>query len=199
MLRLTYLCDMIQIGSTLVSEDLLEKEFVCNLSACKGACCVEGDSGAPLLESETGILEEINEIVMPYLRDEGRQAIAEQGPWVIDDDGDLVTPLVNGKECAYVIFDEKGTTLCGIEKAWNEGDVKFRKPVSCHLYPIRITEYNSFHAVNYDKWDICSDACALGEELNVPVYKFAREGLVRRYGEKWFEELDEVASAWLNR
>ncbi len=199
MLRLTYLCDMIQIGSTLVSEDLLEKEFVCNLSACKGACCVEGDSGAPLLESETGILEEINEIVMPYLRDEGRQAIAEQGPWVIDDDGDLVTPLVNGKECAYVIFDEKGTTLCGIEKAWNEGDVKFRKPVSCHLYPIRITEYNSFHAVNYDKWDICSDACALGEELNVPVYKFAREGLVRRYGEKWFEELDEVATAWLNR
>lgn len=199
MLRLTYLCDMIQIGSTLVSEDLLEKEFVCNLSACKGACCVEGDSGAPLLESETGILEEINEIVMPYLRDEGKQAITEQGPWVIDDDGDLVTPLVNGKECAYVIFDEKGTTLCGIEKAWNEGDVKFRKPVSCHLYPIRITEYNSFHAVNYDKWDICSDACALGEELNVPVYKFAREGLVRRYGEKWFEELDEVATAWLNR
>ncbi len=190
---------MIQIGKTLVSEDVLEKDFVCNLSACKGACCVEGDSGAPLLESETAILDEIQECVMPFLRDEGKQAIEEQGAWVIDDDGDQVTPLANGKECAYVIFDEKGTTLCGIEKAHNEGVVDFKKPVSCHLYPVRITEYNSFHAVNYDKWDICSDACTLGKELNVPVYKFVKDALIRRYGDKWYDELDEVATAWLNR
>lgn len=190
---------MIQIGDKLVSEDLLEKEFVCNLSACKGACCVEGDSGAPLLEEETKALEKIQSEIKSYLRPEGLKAIEEQGSWVVDNDGDLVTPLVENKECAYVIFDEKGTTLCGIEKAWKDGVVDFRKPVSCHLYPIRITEYKSFHAVNYDKWEICSDACALGEELHVPVYRFAREGLVRRYGQKWYDELEEVADAWSKR
>lgn len=190
---------MIQIGKTLISEDIIEKEFVCNLNACKGACCVEGDSGAPLSESETAILESIREAVDPYLRPEGRAAIAEQGTWTADSDGDLVTPLVNNAECAYVVFDEKGTTLCGIEKAWRDGVVDFRKPVSCHLYPIRIKSYPSFDAVNYDKWDICSDACSLGQELKVPTYQFAREALERKYGEDWYKELDEVAQAWLNR
>lgn len=190
---------MIQIGKTLISEDLLEKEFVCNLTACKGACCIEGDSGAPLLESETKILEKISDAVRPYLRPEGIEAIDEQGPWITDSDGDLVTPLVNNAECAYVVFDDNGTTLCGIEKAYRDGVVDFRKPVSCHLYPIRIKEYPSFDAVNYDKWDICSDACTLGEELHVPVYKFASEALKRRYGDEWYNELTEVAEAWSKR
>lgn len=190
---------MIQIGQTLISEDLLEKEFVCNLSACKGACCVEGDSGAPLLEQETKVLESIRETLKPYLRPEGNAALDEQGAWMKDSDGDLVTPLVNDAECAYVVFSEDGSTWCGIEKAWKEGVVDFRKPVSCHLYPVRIKTYSSFEAVNYDKWDICADACTLGEELSVPVYRFAREALVRRYGQKWFDELDEVAEAWKNR
>lgn len=190
---------MIQIGKTLISEDILEKEFVCNLNACKGACCVEGDSGAPLLESETSILEKIQDSIKPYLRPEGIQAIEEQGSWTADSDGDLVTPLVNNAECAYVVFDENGTTLCGIEKAWKDGVVSFRKPVSCHLYPIRIKSYPSFDAVNYDKWDICSDACTLGAELKVPVYQFAKDSLIRRYGEDWYEELTTVAKEWLNR
>lgn len=190
---------MIEIGRTLVSEDILEKDFVCNLSACKGACCVEGDSGAPLLKEETVKLESIQSQLEPYLREEGKKAIREQGSWLTDSDGDMVTPLVNDAECAYVVFSEDGTTLCGIEKAWKDGVVDFRKPVSCHLYPIRITEYRSFDAVNYDKWDICSPACTLGEELKVPVYRFAREGLVRRYGEEWYRDLEEVAEAWLNR
>lgn len=160
---------------------------------------MEGDSGAPLLESETAILEKIYDSVRPYLRPEGVAAIEEQGTWTADSDGDLVTPLVNNAECAYVVFAEDGSTWCGIEKAWKDGVVDFRKPVSCHLYPVRIKSYPSFDAVNYDKWDICSDACSLGKELQVPVYQFAKEALIRRYGDDWYQELDEVARAWLNR
>jgi hypothetical protein len=145
---------MIELGKTIVSEDILEKEFVCNLSACKGACCVEGDSGAPLEQSEVDILADIYENVKPFLREEGVASIRENGTAVKDWDGEMVTPLVNGKECAYVIFDENGTTKCGIEKAWEAGAVNFRKPVSCHLYPIRVTQYSTFSAVNYHKWEI---------------------------------------------
>ncbi len=144
---------MISIGNALISEDLLEKAFVCDLTKCKGACCVEGDAGAPLEDDEVLKLEEIFEDVKPFLRPEGVMAIEQQGTSVKDPvDNDWVTPLVNGAECAYVIFDDKGVTKCGIEKAWEQGAVDWRKPVSCHLYPIRIDKYETYDAVNYHKW-----------------------------------------------
>lgn len=183
---------MFQIGKTIVSEDILEKEFVCNLTACKGACCVDGDSGAPLLKEELAILEQIYPVVKPFLRPEGIAVIEEQGTWVTDKDNELGTPLINDKDCAYVIFD-KDTALCGIEQAYNQGLIDWKKPVSCHLYPIRIKDFSSFQAVNYDRWDICSAACSLGKELEVPVYKFVKEALVRRFGTAWYEELEKVA------
>lgn len=183
---------MFQLNKTIISEEILEKEFVCNLSACKGACCVDGDAGAPLDEDETKILAEIFPKVKPFLRPEGIAAIEVQGTHVVSDFDELETPLIDGKDCAYVIFDGK-TALCGIEQAYNEGIVDWKKPVSCHLYPIRVKEYSDFAAVNYHKWHICTDACALGEELSVPVYKFVKEALVRKFGQQWFDELDKVA------
>ena len=187
---------MIELGRTIISEDILEKEFVCNLSACKGACCVEGDAGAPVDDAEAKILEDIFPKVKPFLRPEGVAAIEQQGTSVTDWDGELVTPLVKGKECAYVIFDEKGITKCGIEKAWEAGAVDFQKPVSCHLYPVRITVYKDFDAVNYHKWNVCSPACSLGKELEVPVYKFLKGALTRKYGEAWYGELEDLAESW---
>lgn len=186
---------MFQIGNTIVSDDVLEKEFVCNLTACKGQCCVDGDAGAPLSEDEKAILEEIYPTIKSYLRPEGIEVIENQGTWVIGEDGDIETPLINNKECAYVIFDND-TALCGIEQAYNEGLISWKKPISCHLYPIRIKEYSQFSAVNYNRWHICDDACALGKELEVPVYKFLKEPLIRKYGESWYAELEMVATEW---
>jgi len=186
---------MFQIGKTIVSDDVLEKEFVCNLTACKGQCCIDGDAGAPLDKDETAILEEIYPKIKSYLRPEGIDAIEQQGAWVVGEDGDFETPLINNKECAYVIFDGD-TALCGIEQAYNEGLITWKKPVSCHLYPIRIKEYSQFSAVNYNRWHICDDACVLGKELEVPVYKFLKEPLIRKYGEDWYTELETVATEW---
>lgn len=184
---------MFQLRKTIVSEDLLEKDFVCNLAACKGACCVDGEAGAPLTEEETKILEEIYPKVKPLLRKEGIATIEKEGVWITSDFDELETPLINYQECAYVIFDEKKTALCGIEEAYNKGLINWKKPISCHLYPVRIKEYAAFAAVNYNKWDICDDACILGKELQVPVYKFVKEALIRKFGEAWYKELEEVA------
>ncbi|APD07167.1 hypothetical protein UJ101_01651 [Flavobacteriaceae bacterium UJ101] len=187
---------MIHLGKTLVSEDIIEKEFVCNISKCKGICCVEGESGAPLEENETLILDQIYDSVKPYMRLEGIQAIEEQGKHIIDHEGDYVTPLVNQKECAYVIFEENGTASCAIEKAYNDGKVDWKKPISCHLYPIRVTDYSEFSAVNYHRWPICDDACSLGKELQVPIYQFTKESLIRKFGEDWYNELSLVAQEY---
>ena len=187
---------MIQIDDKLISEDLFSEEFVCNLAKCKGICCVEGDAGAPLDEDETKILDEIYPKIKSYLRPEGIQAIEEQGTYTLDFEGDLVTPLVNNAECAYVIFDEKGYTKCAIEKAYEEGVIDWQKPISCHLYPIRITEYSNFSAINYHEWDICSDACTLGKELGVKVYQFLKKPLIRKYGEEFYQTLSEAAEEW---
>jgi len=188
-----YICAMFQLGKTIVSEDIVEKDFVCNLSACKGACCVDGDAGAPLDTAEAQILEDIYPIVKPYLRQEGIDAIEKQGTFITTDDGELETPLINGADCAYVIFDEHKTALCAIEEAYNQGDVTWKKPVSCHLYPVRVKDYSEFSAVNYHHWHICDDACTLGKELQVPVYKFVKEALIRKFGEDWYMELEKVA------
>lgn len=186
---------MFQLGKTIVSEEIIENDFVCNISACKGACCVDGEAGAPLDTDETKILEEIYPKVKPFLRKEGIKAIEKQGAFVKGFDGEWETPLVNNSECAYVIFDEKGTTLCGIEEAYNQGEVSWKKPISCHLYPIRVKQYSEFAAVNYHKWHICNDACLLGKELQVPIYKFAKQALIRKFGKDWYAELEEVATS----
>jgi hypothetical protein len=180
---------MIQVGQVLVSDDIKEREFVCNLEKCKGACCVEGDFGAPLEDDELPILREIYERVKPYLSEAGIRAVERQGTYVLDDDGDFSTPTIGGRECAYSVYDEKGVLKCGIEQAYLEGKISWKKPISCHLYPIRVTKKKNFEALNYHKWSICSPACALGKELQVPLYKFLRDALVRKYGQAWYDEL----------
>ena len=184
---------MFQLGKTIVSENLIDKDFVCNLSACKGACCIDGDAGAPLNKEETNILDDIYPKIKSFLRQEGIEAIEKQGTWITSDFGELETPLINGADCAYVIFDDKNTALCAIEEAYNQGIVDWKKPVSCHLYPVRVKEYSEFAAVNYDKWEICDDACSLGKELQVPVYKFVKQALVRKFGQNWYDELEDIA------
>lgn len=184
---------MFQLDKTIVSEEILEKEFVCNLSSCKGACCVDGDAGAPLEKEELKELEQILPILKKYLRKEGLDAIEKQGPYTTNDDGEHETTLVNGADCAYTIYDEKNIAMCGIEEAYNQGEINFKKPVSCHLYPVRIKQYSEFAAVNYDKWEICDPACSLGKELAVPVYKFVKQALERKFGKVWYAELEKIA------
>ena len=185
---------MIQIDDKLVSLELFKEDFVCNLCACKGACCVEGQSGAPLTEDEVEIIKAEYQNVKPYLRSEGIEAIEEQGTSIIDSDGDHVTPLREGKECAYTVFSDDGMAMCGIELAWKDCKTNFQKPVSCHLYPVRTKKYPTFEAVNYERWQICKPACALGKELSVPVFRFTKDALMRKYGEAWYNELELVNS-----
>jgi hypothetical protein len=182
---------MIQIDDTVISEVLLEKKFVCNLNACKGACCVEGDAGAPLEENELDELENVFPVVKQYLSEKSIKAL-EEDLYTIDRDGDYVTQLVDGKECAFVFFDEKGITKCSIEQAYLDNKTSFKKPISCHLFPVRLTKYNNFTAVNYAHWDICNDACKFGEELGVKTYQFLKEPLIRKFGVSWFNELELI-------
>ena len=186
---------MFQLGKTIVSEEILEKDFVCNLNACKGACCIDGNAGAPLEENETEILVDIYTDVKPFLRPEGIAAIAEQGAFIKGEDGEWETPLVNDSECAYVVFAENGTAKCGLEEAYNKGVTQWKKPVSCHLYPVRVREYTELTAVNYHKWEICDPACSLGATLKVPIYEFVKEALIRKFGLAWYTELELVAKA----
>ena len=182
---------MIEVGSTLLHEDVVNENFVCNLNKCKGACCLEGDSGAPLAADELDILKEIYPKVKPYMTAKGIATIEREGTHVTDYEGDYTTPCVDvNKECAYVTW-ENGITKCAIEKAYEQGLVDWKKPISCHLYPIRITAYPEFDVLNYDRWSICSDACSFGRELQVPVYKFLKGPLIRKYGEDWYKELEE--------
>lgn len=185
---------MFQIANTIVSEEILDNDFVCNLASCKGACCVDGQSGAPLEEEETVLLDEVFESVKPFLRKEGVTAIVDQGTFVKGADGEWETPLVNNEECAYVTFDAAGITKCGLEEAYNAGATQWKKPISCHLYPVRTRKYSAFTAVNYHKWLICDDACSLGKELKVPIFRFVKEALIRKFGDAWYQELEEVAA-----
>jgi hypothetical protein len=180
---------MIVIDKTCISDDIADKMFVCDLQKCKGACCVEGDLGAPLEEDELPILEQIYPDVKPYLSAKGRKAIEEQGLYIKDYEGDYSTPTINNKECAFAIYDKKGILKCGIEQAYLDGKISYKKPISCHLYPIRITKYEEYHAINYHRWQICQAACKHGEKLGVPLYKFLKEPLIRQYGESWYNEL----------
>lgn len=180
---------MIVIDRTIISDDIKENFFVCNLQKCKGACCVEGDLGAPLEKEELEILEKIYQKVKPYLSAEGQAVIEKEGTWIKDWEDEFSTPTIGELECAYAIYDTKGILKCGIEQAYLDGKINFKKPISCHMYPIRITKYEEYDALNYDRWSICSDACTLGGELKVPIYKFLKEPLIRKYGQAWYDEL----------
>lgn len=184
---------MVQIDDKIISLDVFEQQFVCDLNACKGACCVEGDSGAPLELEEVDILAQIFDKAKPFMREEGIKEIERQGVSVIDKDGDCTTPLVNNKECAFVSFDTNGTAKCSIEQAYNKDIIDFKKPISCHLFPIRIQKYDDFEAVNYESIKICEPACSCGQKLEVPVFKFLKEPLIRLYGEQWYNTLSEAA------
>ncbi len=181
---------MIQIGKTIISSEIKENLFVCDLEACKGACCVEGDLGAPLDKDELPAMEEIVELVKPYLSNEALDALEKEGPYLLDEEGDFSTTTVNGRECAFAFYDDRGILKCGIEKAWQEGKTDFRKPISCHLYPIRLSKLNGgYVGLNYSRWSICSPACSLGQELGVPLYEFLKEPLIRKFGQDWYNEL----------
>lgn len=183
---------IIEIGKVLVSSDLLEKHFVCDLNACKGACCVEGDDGAPIVQDEIDLLEEHLEEIKPYMNQEGVDVVNEQGVFYMDRFNEPVTSLVNDKDCVFVTLDDKGITKCGIEQAYRDGKIPFNKPISCHLYPIRVSKFSTFESLNYDRWPICNPACSLGDQLKVPVYKFLKEPIIRAYGEKFFAEIEKV-------
>ena len=187
---------MIQIDDTLVSLDLIERSFLCDLSHCKGQCCVEGDSGAPLEPGEEEELKRVLPEIWNDLLPEARTVIQSQGVAYTDSDGDRVTSIVGDKNCVFTYYDTDGVCKCAIEKAYREGRVSFYKPTSCHLYPVRITQYKTFQAVNYHRWDVCKAAELLGKKEQVPVYQFLKEPLIRKFGQAWYDALDECAQEW---
>lgn len=190
---------MIQIDDTLVSLDVIERLFLCDLSHCKGACCIEGDSGAPLEAEEVALLEKALPEIWDDLSPEAQAVIRHQGVAYTDADGDLVTSIVNNKDCVFTCYDADGICQCAIEKAYREGRVRFYKPVSCHLYPVRIKKYDTFQAVNYHRWEVCKAAELLGKKEKLPVYKFLKAPLIRKFGEAWYQTLETCAEEWLKQ
>ncbi|MGL4853621.1 MAG: DUF3109 family protein [Phocaeicola sp.] len=184
---------MIQIDDVVVSLDVIKEKFICNLDACKGICCIEGDAGAPVEEEEVAKLEEVLPVIWDQLSPAAKAVINKQGVVYTDEEGDLVTSIVNNKDCVFTCYDERGYCYCAIEKAYREGKVDFYKPISCHLYPIRVGDYGPYKAVNYHCWDICKAAVLFGQKENVPVYKFLKEPLTRKFGTAWYAELENVA------
>jgi len=181
---------MLQIEDTIISLDLLEQNFICDLNTCKGACCIEGDEGAPLNANEVKIIEELLPIIWDDLSDKSKDVINKQGITYIDREGEPVISIVNGAECVFTFTDEKGICKCAIEKAYREGKTDFYKPISCHLYPIRLQKYNDYTAVNYHKWNLCKCARKLGNKMQMPVYQFLKEPLIRKFGADWFNQLE---------
>jgi hypothetical protein len=183
---------MLQIENTIISLDVIEKKFACNLNKCKGVCCLNGDSGAPLEDFEIKIMELYYPIFKSLMRNEGIELVDRTGVFIIDVEFEKVTPLIEGKDCAFSIVSD-GVYWCAIEKAYQMGMIDFQKPISCHLYPIRIKKYPDFDAVNYDKWDICKPALDNKSHQGKPLYIFLKDALVRKYGEDWFAQLDYTA------
>jgi len=181
---------MLQIDDTIISLDLLDERFVCDLTTCKGNCCIEGDDGAPLEIEEVLIIERILPLIWDDLTEKSKAVIKKQGVSYIDDDDEPVTSIVNGDECVFTYTDEKGECKCAIEKAYREGKTDFYKPISCHLYPVRLQKYAEYTAVNYHRWSVCDCARKLGGNLGVPVYQFLKEPLIRKFGDAWFEQLE---------
>lgn len=184
---------MLQIKDTIISLDLLDQQFCCNLTHCRGICCVEGDSGAPVELDEIIQLENALPDIWEDLSEEAKKIIREQGVAYADHDGEMVTSIVNGKDCVFTCYDENGTCFCAVEKAWRAGYISFMKPISCHLYPIRVKKFPDFTAVNYQEWSICSGARLYGQQLGLPVYQFLKEPLIRKFGQEWYDELCKAA------
>lgn len=190
---------MLQIGDTLVSLDLAERFFCCDLDACRGACCIEGDAGAPVTPEEAAELERLLPVVERYMPAESKARVKEAGVAYVDEEGDLVTQLVGGRNCVFATRgdDGEGICLCAVDKARREGLCSFRKPSSCHLYPLRLTQYPTFTAVNYHRWDICRPAEKLGREKGIRLYQFLREPLIERFGQEWWDELAMACEIYL--
>lgn len=190
---------MIQIDNTLISDDLFEEQFICDLCKCKGQCCVDGESGAPLTREEHDLIQSILPEIWDDLSPKAQELITRQGIAYNDTDGELVTSIVNGEECVFIYFDENGICKCAIDTAYREGRIPVQKPISCHLYPIRLTDYPDFTAVNYHRWSVCRPAVKLGRKEGVPLYRFLREPLIRRFGESWYNKVCEAATLFANR
>lgn len=190
---------MIQIQNTLVSLDLLERFFTCDLNACLGACCIEGDAGAPLSPGEADAISAVLDDVKDDMLPQGREAVKEEGVSYIDPEGDEVTTIVNGRDCAFTCYAPGGKCLCALESAWRQGRIPDVKPISCRLYPVRLKEYDGFTAVNFHRWKICRPAETLGRKLGVRAYEFLKGPLVKRFGQEWYEELALTAREYLKQ
>lgn len=190
---------MVSIEDILISDDIFDKKFVCDLNKCKGGCCVEGDAGAPITRDEANLIEDLYPILKPYLTQEAIELIEEDGAYTFDDEFDIVTPTIDGGICVYGYYDQNGMVKCAIEQAYYDGKTDYKKPISCHLFPIRVVENENFHALNYEPQpSLCSPACTLGESLKVPVYQFLKEPLIRKYGEEFYEDLEYTAEEYYN-
>ena len=187
---------MFLIQNTLVSLDVLEKEFCCDLETCRGCCCIEGDAGAPVSDEELQQIEQLLPELLPQMTKEARAVVEEQGLSYLDPSGERVLSIVNGKDCIFARTDHNGWCYCLIEKAFNAGKISFKKPISCHLYPIRLTRVGDYTGVEYHRWDICHCARQLGKKKHIPLYQFLREPLIRRFGEAWYAELELTANEW---
>lgn len=190
---------MIKIGDTLVSLDVVEKFFCCDLEACKGECCIAGDAGAPLTDEEDRLLKELYPRIKPHLNAKAEKAIEEEGASYKDPEGDTVTQLIEGAACVYTCMEKDGLCLCALEKARRAGANELFKPISCSLYPVRVKDYGSFKAVNYDRWKICRPAETLGSKKGIRVYQFLRDPLIRRFGHEWYDELVLTAKEYLSQ
>ena len=180
---------MMQIGDTVVSTELVERFFCCNIDVCLGACCIEGDAGAPLTRDEYHKLKEILPAVWDDLLPQAQQRIQEEGVAYVDPEAELVTQIVDGKNCVFSCYLPGGKCICAIEKAFREGRIAWRKPISCYLYPVRVKKYPGYTAVNYDRWKICKSAEVMGRMKHLRVYEFLREPLIERFGREWYDEL----------
>lgn len=188
---------MLQIQNVLVSLDLAERFFQCDLDSCLGECCIEGDAGAPITEEEYQKLKEAKDIVWDDLLPSAKERIKEAGVGYIDEEGDLVTQIVDGRNCVFTTYAPGGKCLCAIDKAYREGRCNWRKPISCYLYPLRLTEYPDFTAVNYHRWKICRCAEIAGRAKGIRLYQAMREPLIERFGREWYDELVEACEAYL--
>lgn len=188
---------MIAIGNVLVSDQVVNEHFLCDLDKCKGACCVDGDAGAPLNKQELKKIDEVLDEVMPYLDEVSKSEIERQGRYVYDREFGWVTPTINSKVCVYGIKDKNGIVKCGIEQAYNDGKVSWKKPISCHLFPVIVKDSRDEETqyVNYEpREDHCKAACALGKKVKLPVYQFLKEPLIRKFGEEFYQALDAAAN-----
>ncbi len=188
---------MLQIKDTIVSLDIAERFFTCDIASCLGECCIEGDAGAPITEDEYKKIKEILPLIWDDLMPRAKEEIEANGVAYVDEEGDLVTQIIDGKNCVFSCYGNNGMCLCAIEKAYREGRVDFMKPISCHLYPLRLKEYPSFTAVSYHRWKICKAAEVLGRKRGVRLYEFLKEPLVRRFGKEWYDELVTACELYL--